>query len=113
MDNGINDDVLSMYVESLKSEQEHLLDGGTEYRQETAKLAIKVALRLKNIESLLTKTESERIVAGMLNRGHDKERLRDVAKMLRMHAIKVNSNKIITDDMHSHVRKILRKSKMV
>lgn len=72
-----------LFLKKLKQEYDYHTDGGTTYRQKTAKLSLEVALAVKEVQPFLDPIESNRLVSSILQ-NCDNERKQDVAKMLRV-----------------------------
>lgn len=99
-------------MKNLEEEYEFHKHEGTPYRQETVKLSLQVANKIKDVDSFLNPSLARRAVITSYP-ALDRYRVDDVAKMLRVIAkdmyIKANS----PDDVKQYVQEKMQRSKIV
>src|SRR5699024_281555 len=71
------------FLEQLQQQYEYLSRGGSEYRQHTARLALFVANRLRDVTCFMEPQKSLYTVKQVLS-SDSEERIKDVAKMLNV-----------------------------
>lgn len=102
--------LVQKFVDNVADEYQYL-STATEYRKRTAKLALHIALKTDNVEPFLDKRTSLSIVAEMLPKTrHDNDRVQDVAKMLRMCAVRLKRTVTDTKEMQEYVREMMKKT---
>lgn len=91
----------------LEQEYEYHLDGGTNYRQKTAKLAIEVASKNKIVNSFFDQTESRDKVSSLFP-DLDKHRKDDVSKMLRIIANSIYIEQTTSNEVIQYRDKLMK-----
>jgi len=95
------------YLKKLKQVQEYQADGGTIYRQKTARLSLEVASAVKKVHPFLDPIECLRLVSAILP-DYDNERKDDVAKMLRVTAKSMYLEMTTSDEVKEYVKSKLK-----
>lgn len=95
------------FLKKLKLQYEYLTDGGTEYRQQTAKLSLEIALKVKRVDPFLDPRESKKLVSFYLP-DFDNERKEDVSKMLRVTAKSMYIEMTSPDEVKDYVKSKLK-----
>ncbi|MBO1002875.1 hypothetical protein ACFSKI_03595 [Pseudogracilibacillus auburnensis] len=100
------------FVNKLRQEYEYHKNGGTEYRQETARLSLDVAMEVKEVKPFLNPLSSKKLVLKHLPL-LDNHRKDDVAKMLRVLAKSMYLENNTTNEVKEYVdRKMKNKMKL-
>lgn|SRR5690625_4478545 len=95
------------FINRLQQEYKYHADGGTTYRQKTAKLSLEVALAVKNVHPFLDPIECQKLVSSHLP-AYDNERKDDVAKMLRVIAKSMYIEMTTPDEVKEYVKSKLK-----
>ncbi|WP_313431936.1 hypothetical protein [Siminovitchia terrae] len=95
------------FLKKLKLEQEYQAAGGTSYRQQTAKLSIEVALKVKKVHPFLDPIKTKKLVSIHLP-ACDDERDDDVSKMLRVIAKSMYLEQITPDEVKKYAKSKLK-----
>lgn len=95
------------FISKLHQEYVYHKQGGTSYRQLTAKLALEVALKVKKVHPFLDPVESKKMVYTHLP-DVDNERKDDVAKMLRVIAKSMYIEMTTSDEVKEYVKSKLK-----
>src|SRR5690625_1819637 len=99
------------FIKNLEEEYEYHKDGGTPYKQETAKLSLQVANKLKDVDSFLNPFLARRAVTTACPT-LEKHRVDDVAKMLRVIAKDMYIKENSPDDLKQYVQEKMQISKL-
>lgn len=99
------------FLYKLKQEYEYHNNGGTDYRLETARLSLQVAMKVEQVNPFLNAINSKRLVL-MHYPSLDNDRKNDVAKMLRVIAKSLYLEMNTPNEVKEYVNKKMQ-NKMV
>lgn len=95
----------------LREEYNYFLNGGTDYRKQTAKLSLEIALKTNAIEPFFEQETSENIV-DKLYPNLDQERKDDVAKFLRVIANNLLFHASLPSEVKEYVEEKMNNTKI-
>lgn len=104
----VNDAIpFSDFLDILKQEYDYHKNGGTEYRKETARLSLEIAMKVKSVVPFLDHMSAKRLVFEYLPLANN-QRKDDVAKMLRVLAKKLYLEKNTPNEVKEYVNKKIK-----
>ncbi|QQK81713.1 hypothetical protein HUG20_18530 [Salicibibacter cibi] len=92
------------FIYKLKKELEYHRNGETVYRQQTAKMALDVALTVRKVTPFLNPVKVKKTVDGYFP-SHGNHRKNDVAKMLRVIARSIYLERTVPEEVNEYVNK--------
>jgi hypothetical protein len=91
------------FLHELQKELKFHQDGGTSYRQQTAKLSLEVARKVGSVVTFLDSEIAKQTVSHLFS-GIDCYRVEDVAKMLHTIARELHMNATLYDEVKAYVQ---------
>lgn len=99
----------SEFQNVLQSEYAYFEEGS--YRKETTRLALNIALKVRDVNVFLNPENAKSITVTQL-KNYDVDRINDVAKMLRILARGIHREKTMTNEVKEYIEEKMKNTKL-